>query len=55
LLRQRQNMKGNDSTDQGKTKHTKNRDKSCNLKNTKQQTQGPKQKNEDFANPTTYM
>jgi len=22
LLRQRQNMKGNDSTDQGKTKHT---------------------------------
>jgi len=32
LLRQCQNMKGNDSTVQGKTKHT---DKPCNLKNKK--------------------
>jgi len=35
-------MKGNDSTVQGKTKHTTNHtDKSCNLKNIKRQTQGP--------------
>ena len=38
LLHQCQNIKGNDSTVQGKTKHT---DKSCNLKNTKRQTQDP--------------
>jgi len=38
LLRQRQNMKGNDSTVQGKTKHTptvQHKDESCNLKNKK--------------------
>ena len=35
-------MKGNDSNDRGKTKNSKNyTDKSCNLKNTKRQTQGP--------------
>jgi len=36
-------MKGNDSTVQGKTKHTPTHtaDKSCNLENTKRQTQGP--------------
>jgi len=32
LLRQCQNMKGNDSTVEGKTKHPKHTDKSCNLK-----------------------
>jgi len=38
LLGQRQNMKGNDSTVQGKTKQ---KDKSCNLKKHKKTTQGP--------------
>jgi len=40
LLRQCQNMKRNDSTVQGKTKHTPT-EKSCNLKNTKRQTHCP--------------
>jgi len=35
-------MKGNESNDQGKTKHTKKyTDKSCNLKTPTRQTQGP--------------
>jgi len=42
LLRQCQDMKGNESNDQGKTKHTKKyTDKSCNLKTPTRQTQGP--------------
>ena len=41
-LRQRQNMKGNDWTVQGKTKHTQNTDESRNLKKKqKKKTQSP--------------